>query len=400
MTDSEIVRDWLEHNQADPVPWQIRQAYRVGSSRAKRLAQLIRSSRHSKAPSLSTTVSFEGKVPLNPEELVQRYNLDLDLWEVVRFSTRSWNTQHKGNVLTMYYSRADLKPRVNIKNFAKVVERLSKKIPAIASKPVRASAKSLEGENLLLINISDIHVGKYFPGQDGYDIQTAVDLYLKAVATFVERASSGQPIHRIVHVIGNDMLHVDHRTESANGTPQDTDGMWWEAIEPTIEMVVQATEKMRELAPVDVVVVPGNHDEEKAIMLGHVIKATYRNSEDVQVILSHDLAVYYTWGSVLLGFTHGNSIKYSRLPMIMAEHPDWSRTKFREWHIGHVHHEKDISFVSSDGESQVMIHVHPSLSRPDYWHRKKGFVTSIQSAVAFVYNKKEGNISSYRYYGG
>jgi len=415
LSDSEIINDWLGRSSQVPTPWTLRKHYGIGWSRATRLVREIRShlpvnakpvtsteklERHESGGKLS--ISVESQVPLSPEDLIKKHGLDPDEWELIKFSTRSWDTQYQGRVITLYYSRADLKPRGYVKELRAIIEELAARLPSLKDVPQPRVLPRPDEENLLLINISDIHVGKLYRNPDTgevYDIDTAVSLYLDAVDFLLERARKGQELARILHIVGNDILHVDHGSGTTKGTPQDTDGHWREAFEAAIEMTAQATLKLARVAPVDILVVPGNHDEEKSVALGYVLRALFKDAAAINVEIPYDPRAFYTWGDVLLGFTHGNNERYDMLPAIMAMHPDWGKTRFHEWHVGHVHHEKEIRYMSVNTRDGVVIHVHPSLTKPDRWHRKRGFVTSLEAAVGYVYNKKLGNIATYRYYG-
>ena len=43
-------------------------------------------------------------------------------------------------------------------------------------------------------------------------------------------------------------------------------------------------------------------------------------------------------------FTHGSEEKRDSLPMLMANERKelWAETKFREWHLGHMHRKKEL----------------------------------------------------------
>ena len=108
------------------------------------------------------------------------------------------------------------------------VESLRRKI----SKHIQTSERKKDpSSNLLVIDPADIHIGKLatsFETGEDYNNQIAVQRVKEGVKGILDK-SSGFNIDAILFIAGNDILHIDtpKRTTSA-GTPQDTDGMWYE----------------------------------------------------------------------------------------------------------------------------------------------------------------------------
>jgi hypothetical protein len=70
----------------------------------------------------------------------------------------------------------------------------------------------------------------------------------------------------------------------------------------------------------------------------------------------------------------------------------WATTKYREFHIGHIHHEKQISSGLVDEFRGVMVRAVPSLSQIDYWHHSSGY-RSTRSAHCYEYDDERGLIN-------
>ena len=88
----------------------------------------------------------------------------------------------------------------------------------------------------------------------------------------------------------------------------------------------------------------------------------------------------------------GNEEKINELPLIMAnEKPlEWATSKFREFHLGHLHHKKEIKFKSTEEYNGTIIKYMSSLSGSDSWHHKKGYIGAKRSAEALLWNKTKG----------
>ena len=158
------------------------------------------------------------------------------------------------------------------------------------------------------------------------------------------------------------------------------------------QLLVDAINKLQQIAPVDVIMVPGNHDFERNFYLGDSLESWFYNNENVTVDNSANPRKYYKYGEVLIGYTHGNEEKVTDLPLIMAnEKPtEWALSTYREFHLGHLHHKKEIKFKSTEEYQGVTIRYFNSLSGSDSWHHKKGYIGAKRSAEALLWDRTKG----------
>jgi hypothetical protein len=149
---------------------------------------------------------------------------------------------------------------------------------------------------------------------------------------------------------------------------------------------------MLETAPVDILLVPGNHDRQSSLHAARFIWAFFHNNPSVHVDFSCRPRKYYTYGKTLLGFTHGNEEKHADLPILMAtEVPrQWAETDCHEIHLGHYHKRKSIRTVSVDSFNGTDIRILPSLCGTDAWHHRRGYVSGKHSAEALLYEYDDG----------
>jgi len=204
-------------------------------------------------------------------------------------------------------------------------------------------------------------------------------------------------VGRILYVVGNDMLHTDHKGLTTNGTPMDTDGRWQKAFRACLRSCITIAEEATQIAPVDILVVPGNHDREKAFCVGEVLDARFHNNHYITVTNDPDLTSYYRWGKNLIGFVHGDNhcsdTKRNQLPLQMAtDRPiDWAETVWREIHLGHFHSEREQNwkYRSTDHVRDVAVRILPSLSSTDAWHREQGYA-SVLAAECHIYHRNRG----------
>lgn len=338
------------------------------------------------------------------EDALKKANVDLTKWDVGTWEITAWEMGYVDKnkdpgVLPLW--------RVNVKLKAKKGWNPTE-FRAILKEDLKALAPSYRVPSfdhnpavplLVELSIFDAHFGKlaWSPetGQD-YDIKICRTRYMNAARDLLARAAIYNP-ERILYVVGNDFFHCDHRGLTFNGTQMDCDGRWQKAFRIGKDCCVSIAEEASQLAPVDILVVPGNHDREKTFCLGEVLDARFTNNHNINVMNDPDLYSYYRWGKVLLGFVHGDNHtsdkKRAELPQTMStDRPvDWSETVWREWHLGHFHSEaEDVwHYRKAKQIRDLTVRVLPSLSSTDAWHREQGYASPI-AAECHLYHKDKG----------
>ncbi len=250
------------------------------------------------------------------------------------------------------------------------------------------------GPILLEVQIPDLHMGKlaWSPetGGDNYDIQIAEKLFESALESLIAGTSSYE-VDRILFVVGNDLMHSDTMAGTTTaGTPLDNDGRYHRTFLKTRKMITRAIERLRLVAPVDVVVVQGNHDSLASWHLGDSLECTFSNCSDVSVNNGPCARKFYQWGQVMLMLTHGNKGKLQDYPLVMAsEMPEmWGATKFREAHTGDKHTTRCHEYHG------VRVRIVPALCSADAWHSENFFIGNQRSAEAYVWDKSKGLIGT------
>ena len=95
------------------------------------------------------------------------------------------------------------------------------------------------------------------------------------------------------------------------------------------------------IAPVDVIIVQGNHDYERMFYVGDLLYARFADNPNVTIDNGLNERKYYQYGTNMILHFHGDKVKSDKIPLLMAtEQPVmWSETTFREAHLGHFHKE-------------------------------------------------------------
>ena len=248
--------------------------------------------------------------------------------------------------------------------------------------------------HLVEISIFDTHFGKLAHAAEtgqNYDLKIAANLYRNAVEELVAKAS-GFPIERFLFPIGNDFFHIDNlESKTTAGTPQDADGRYWKIYDTGVQAVIEAIEYLVQIAPVDLLWVPGNHD---AVASGHMARSVgtfFRHCRSVTVDTSPKERKYYAYGGMVLGFTHGNEEKPADLvPIMQSEARVMLADRSLEIHLGHFHKAKEVIHTNADTfAGGVRVRTLPSLSGTDKWHYRKGY-GGPRAAEAYVWSKNSG----------
>jgi hypothetical protein len=260
-------------------------------------------------------------------------------------------------------------------------------------------------ENGLLLEIApfDIHFNSLcWAGDAGedYDSKIAQERYDAAINDLIARATAAHKISRILLPIGNDLFNADSNLNmTTKGTPQITDSRHQKVFRKVFDMKISSINKMSSIAPVDVIVVPGNHDQETCFYLGMCLEVYYHNNPNVTVDNSSMLRKYYEYGQNMLMFTHGDKEKLTELANIMAvEKPEiWARTKYREAHTGHRHQTRSYGAIDVDEKYGVRTRILPSLCGTNRWHYENGYVGNLRACEAFIWDFRRGLISTLIY---
>tara|TARA_R110001592_G_scaffold86408_3_gene254913 strand:+ start:275 stop:1444 length:1170 start_codon:yes stop_codon:yes gene_type:complete len=232
------------------------------------------------------------------------------------------------------------------------------------------------------ISLPDIHYGKITDEPS----DTIEKHYMQAIVD-LHRKADGLNIERFLLPVGNDGLNSEGMSRATTkGTPQQDSMRWRQSFRGYWHLVTKAIDYLTQFAPVDVVVIQGNHDFERMFYVGEVLDALYHNNKNVNIDNSLDTRKYYEYGINMIMFTHGDKEKAQELPLLIAtEQPAmWSRSKVREVHCGHKHKEMLNEYMGTK------VRFIPSICANDAWHKTQGYVGTLRCGQAFIWSKNRG----------
>jgi hypothetical protein len=347
-------------------------------------------------------------------ELLKICEVDQSLWDVAQYWVNKWDVTAIIDKMPKTFQNFQVKARLE-KKLSVARERalgelfldMIKNYKPPVFKIIPKTTRNNEETNLLEISLFDLHLGKLCWDQEtgeNFDLKIASKRFLDTIEKLIQRASGFQ-YDRILFPIGNDFFNSDTIfNTTTKGTLQDEDCRWAKTFGIATKLLVDAINMLKQTGvPVDVIVIPGNHDLERSYYVGSYLEAWFNNDSQVNINNNASLRKYYRYGKVLLGFTHGSEEKEGSLPLLMASDieskPMWSETTYHEWHVGHIHRKREIKYTVLDKaemtgeELGVTVRYLSSLTGTDAWHFSKGFVGAIKAGDAFIWNVKSGMIA-------
>lgn len=372
------------------------------------------------SPTIEQTADADGGVTLRVrdlprvrtvDEVIEAGGLDPAHWTIQSATLKAYEGFMKsaaGDPVVVPLTSAHVKlapnlgARAAIAAMTALIDRMATRAPVY---PVPRSFSPADEDLLLEVNISDAHVGALAWGPEAgedYDSSIAAADWRHAVADIVALANQWR-VARIVLPTGNDLFHSDQAPDgkggaTTKGTLQDVDTRWPKMLETGTELVVDTIDQLRVIAPVDVVMVMGNHAMRSEFQLGQVLKAWYRADDLVTVANPYSVLYPYEWGDVLIAYAHGHGINPGDLPMAMAQSfpAAWGRTRWREAHIGHRHAAKTTTHALKVARIDVIDEPHgvrvvtiPGLTATDAYHASR-LLRHLRCAEARLWSKTRG----------
>jgi len=383
------------------------------------------------------------------EELIEKSNIDTTIWECYDFQIieGQWDVasknrdqdltwkivnDSKGNPIQLmeghatrkndfviqknkkYHIRAKfrLKPGIyNKDNFKSELLEDIKNLTKIENSKIEILKINLNSNKThfaLEINRFDLHYGKMIWGEEtaggynsesqenNYDVKKAQELYNEAGKYLLNEAQKICKIDKIIIPVGNDFFNSDNSIPfpiTTKGTPQQEDMRWQKLFRQGRILLAHDLMIMKKLNPnavIGVPVIPGNHDFQKSFYLGDALECMFLNDPQVVIDNSPNPHKYWHYGNTLIGFTH-EAKSLNRLGTTMQEEiPEmWFKSKYREWHLGHIHHSKKVELLTEEDRQSITFRWMRTLMPYDAWENTENY-KSQKGAEAFIWSKDKG----------
>jgi len=316
----------------------------------------------------------------DPKELLKLVKLNPDEFEVMSF----W----RGFRRDKWWASVKAKPITGGVDYLKAYRESIEEFPKM-SYPIIHHIHN-NSDKMAVVCLFDIHFGKLglwdYTGSSDITASEVIEEFTK-----LEMFLKKQKVNKILLPIGNDFFNVDDsRISTTYGTPLDNDSNLYRVFKSGLNIIRYMIERLSQLAPVDVVLVAGNHANYTETILATSIAAIFKESTNINVDDSPKDRKYIKFDKVLLGLTHGieKPEKYAELLPFEAKEYFSSCNHF-EILVGDKHHEKVYKnpVIETGG---VVVRQLGALTKTDKWHDKKGYTLAKRRSYVLIYDAKQG----------
>ena len=270
-------------------------------------------------------------------------------------------------------------------------ETLAESVKGLA--PRVAAPEATTDDLLSVIPIGDPHFGLkvwHAEGGGNFDLDIAERLTRGAI----DRLTDSAPRSRTAILLNlGDHFHLDSQANTTtSGTPVDADGRWAKIQQVGLRAMIHCVNRLLERHQLVIVRINrGNHDKHSAYALSLMLSCYFHNEPRVEVDLSPAAVWYFQFGQVLIGSTHGDTIKGDKLVGVMAadKPEEWGETRHRYWLVGHVHHSDKKEYPGG------IVEYFRTLAAGDAWHHGQGY-RSGRDMCLIVMHKDHGEVERHR----
>lgn len=324
------------------------------------------------------------------EELVIKGNIDTSIWNIDKFIQNYWgNREHPYWQVKAYLSRKEEKDIQKVdfqKNFIDFIKNYDRKayridkhgFDHVGSKPPVA----------VVINKQDEHVNKYdISGQN--DLTARMARVYTRMHLILEQVRVANFIDKIFYIVGSDEFNSEWTGATTKGTKQENLVPYQEGFARICNYEVDCINLLRSYGhDIEVIYVPGNHDEYVGWHLITWLKAYFREDEHMKFDTRwEDYTKLIVYGKSAMMLNHGDAIKPEKLASMFPVQfrSEWS--KYENYYIftGDKHHEVSKDFLG------IKFYQLPALSKSkSSWDLKQGHTCSKAELTAFVIDESCG----------
>jgi hypothetical protein len=322
------------------------------------------------------------------EFLLKSHGFDIRRYEIVSAKNSMWGSYNTDSgKKCLYSSKITVKPRkdsITMQEMQEHFVEFTKEYKPLCHTPIKTSNSG----KMVEVDLADVHFAKlchYAETGNNYDYKIASERFLEIINDIYSKIKDIKP-EKIVYVFGNDFFNSTTINDTTvHGTVQDNDLRWSKMFLKGCELLIQGIDLLSQIAPIEIIYIPGNHDYMVSFYALNYLFAWYKDNDNVKIDVNPITRKYMQFGTVLLGWSHGDTEKKRINNLMQVEVPElWGKCKYREFHLHHFHHEKTVE------ENGLIIRYLPSITATDLWHYQSGYVGNIAKAQTFVWDKEKG----------
>ena len=177
----------------------------------------------------------------------------------------------------------------------------------------------------------------------------------------------------------------------------DNDSRLPKIIEAGKSSLFKMVYKCRDIAPTECLWIPGNHHQYSSLWLAMLIDEHFRDDKYVTVDYGPQKRKARLHGNLLVGWCHAITGKQTSWANELAQAfpKEWGKSKFREWHHGHLHKKNEVKTMPIFTSGGVLMRQITALSPIDAWHYDNLFTDAVPGGESFVWSKNDGVIANF-----
>lgn len=319
---------------------------------------------------------------INEKDILKEFNLDIKEWQIEKLNYSLWDSPNKEKgTIPLYSVKCQFKKRdkldYDIEELKNVIDSCFDKVDFI--RPVLNKRDNIE--NMILIDIADLHLNKF---SDDYDMEMARTRFNNAIDTFLSETSAEE----CIFIIGEDYFNIDTINKTTTkGTPQDTEVDVYKMFDFGLKLMIETLHTLSVFFDkVNVILIQGNHDKLLSYMLVKALE--HYNFEKGNIVFNSEIKSrkYIEYGNSLIGLGHLDTENKKQKQFLMQNEVKemYGKSKYNYFISGHLH---NYSVEEIGGVQYIRL---PSLSGSDNWHNEMGYITQTKSAIALEFNKDKG----------
>lgn len=331
----------------------------------------------------------------NKEKILQILGFDNDEFELTNIKISSWDQKGKKGDKQLHSLRYQVKPcqldDITVKQKCEIAKELfSKSIIPFQEKPIK-KIKGLDKNKMMELTGIELHLGKLAFKQDttqDYNYKIAQERFNHIINEVIDYQKY-QKADTCLLCIGNDFFNYDTiQGTTTKGTPQANDLTYRTMFNVGLTLYTKAILKLAQIFnKVEVRLQNGNHDKITCFHLFIALDCYFKNVKNVNFSNNYRDVQCFEWGDCAIFFTHGGNRTNKRLPLSIPSEfsEEWGRSKYREAHIGHTHHE-----MLTQEENGLICRTVSSPTATDNWHYENRYVGSLPKYQVFIWDKNIG----------
>jgi len=325
------------------------------------------------------------------EELIEKSKIDVSVWEITKYVQNYWGNTTTPNWQVKAWLSKKSEATVFQNEFISFLKEYKPTLPSIGSPKVIKDVP----EASLIINKQDSHFNKL--DVDGSNnINDRFAKIREKVEVIVNQALVSNLVDTIYYVIGSDEFNSEFNGTTTKGTPQQNILSYHKSFEKICNHEVDMINFLASNCFfLNVIYVPGNHDEYVGWHLVKWLETYYKSEEHISFETSPKYRKYVSYGKTAIMFNHGDAMKPAKLAGIFPiEYKDkWSSHENFYIFTGDKHHE-----VSHDFGGIKFYQIPAFSNAKSSWDDKNGYTGSRGEVTGFLIDHLYGMTNIYKQY--